>query len=124
MRKDFPYSKRYEPPAPVIEVTIFTGYGEAQIDVLIDSGADVSMLPAELLQSINARFIEKHRAVPLFGRPYTVDLYAVNMRVGGYEIHAVEVIALKGNDEPLIGRNVLNHLIVTLDGIGGITEVS
>lgn len=123
MARDFPYSRQFEPPAPVAEITV-SAVGDVTLQVLIDSGADASMLPISVLQSINARLIEKHRVIPIFGRAYTVDLYAVDIYLAGFHIPAVEVVALKGDDEPLIGRDVLNHLIVTLDGIGGVTEVS
>jgi len=123
MAKDFPYSRQFEPPAPVAEI-IVRAVGEATVQVLIDSGADASMLPITILRSINARFIEKHRVVPVLGRAYTVDLYAVNIQIAGFNIPAVEVIAVKDTGDALIGRDVLNHLIITLDGIGGVTEIS
>lgn len=78
------------------------------------------MLPISALRAVNARFIEKHRVIPVFGRAYTVDLYAVDIQLAGLRIPAIEVIALNGDDYPLIGRDVLNHLIITLDGIGSI----
>lgn len=123
MAKDFLYSKRFEPPAPVVEITVGAA-GEITLQVLIDTGSDTSMLPIAVLRAVNARFIEKHRVIPVFGRAYAVDLYAVDIHLAGFHMPAVEVVALKGDDEPLIGRNVLNHLIVTLDGIGGVTEIS
>ncbi|MEZ4863400.1 MAG: hypothetical protein R3C14_18930 [Caldilineaceae bacterium] len=123
MAKDFPYSRRFDPPAPVTEITV-SAVGEATLQVLIDTGADVSMFPISVLHSINARFIEKHRIIPVFGRAYTVDLYAVDVHLAGFHIPAIEVVALNSDNDPLIGRDVLNHLIVTLDGIGGVTEIS
>ena len=123
MPQDFPYSRQFEPPAPVVEITL-RARGEHTLLVLIDTGADASMLPIAARRAVNARFVEKHRIIPVFGRAYTVDLYAVDIYLAGFQIPAVEVVALIGNDEPLIGRDVLNHLIVTLDGIGSVTEVS
>jgi len=123
MAKDFPYSRQFEPPAPVAEITV-SAEGETTLEVVIDTGADASMLPISVLRAVSARFIDKHRVIPVFGRAYSVDLYAVNIQLAGFHIPAVEVIALNGDDDPLIGRDVLNHLIVTLDGIGSMTEVS
>lgn len=123
MAQDFPYSRHFEPPAPVVEITIGTAE-TVTLEVLIDTGADASMLPIAALRTVNARFIEKHRVIPVLGRAYTVDLYAVDIHLAGFHIPAVDVIALDGDDDPLVGRDVLNHLIVMLDGIGGITEIS
>lgn len=39
-------------------------------------------------------------------------------------IPSIQAVGIADDDEPLLGRDVLNHLIVTLDGIGGLTEVS
>lgn len=46
------------------------------------------------------------------------------MQIGTLVLPGVRAVAIDKHDEPLIGRDVLNHLIVTLDGIAGETEIS
>ena len=53
-----------------------------------------------------------------------MNVYRVNITIGGLEAPAVPAVALDDHDEPILGRDVLNQLIVTLDGIGGVTEIS
>ncbi len=37
--------------------------------------------------------------------------------------HAISAIAMPAGSEPLNGRDVLNQLVITLDGIAGVTEL-
>ena len=39
-------------------------------------------------------------------------------------VYGVEAVADRQNGEAIIGRNVLNQLVVTLNGIAGITEIT
>ena len=57
MPKDFPYSRQFEPPAPVVEITL-RARGEHTLQVLIDTGADASMLPIAALRAVNARSLK------------------------------------------------------------------
>lgn len=52
-----------------------------------------------------------------------VDLYLVVMSIGEIEI-AARGAADKNGNELIIGRNVLNQLIVTLNGLASVTEIS
>jgi hypothetical protein len=57
------------------------------------------------------------------GHRQTVNLYRVEVQIGTYKIPGIRVIGIN-NNEAIIGRDVLNHLIVTLDGIAGETAIS
>ena len=48
----------------------------------------------------------------------------VNIQIGDYQVPAVQVIGVQPGETAIIGRDVLNHLIVVLDGIGSTTEIS
>ena len=119
----FPYSRDYDPPAPFAEITV--GQKETvRITAFIDSGADATMIPLEVLLAVDALFVE-----PKFLRGITdyrriVNIYRVNITIDGLDIPAIPVVALEDYSEPILGRDVLNQLIVTLDGIGGVTEIS
>lgn len=78
MTTSFPYSYDYQPPAPVVTLTVRWRDQQLTLSALVDSGADATMLPAGVLQRIGAEYVE----------------------------------------------SLLNQLIVTLDGIGGVVEVS
>ncbi len=52
-----------------------------------------------------------------------VDIYLATLQIGENWVHSVRVIAVEGK-EAVLGRNVLNHLVITLDGLAEVTEIS
>jgi predicted aspartyl protease len=123
MAVSFPYSDVYNPPAPVVEVTI-RARGEMVAQALLDSGADATMIPFSILRTIGARFARTHLMRGVLGNAITVELYFVELQIGSYKIPGVRAIAVESTEEVLIGRDALNQLIVTLDGIAGAVEIS
>lgn len=57
------------------------------------------------------------------GHAQTVNLYLVEVQIGSYKIPGIRAVGLK-TTEAILGRDVLNQLIITLDGIAGTTEIS
>ena len=58
------------------------------------------------------------------GKSVGVELYFVEIQIGDLIIPGVKAISSRSSKEVILGRDVLNHLIVTLDGIAGTTEIS
>ena len=83
----------------------------------------MTMIPIDVLEAIKAQFIEKRQIRGVSGFSYSVDTYFVTVHIGPHTIYAIEVVALERGDETLIGRDVLNHLIVTLNGLASVVEV-
>ena len=44
--------------------------------------------------------------------------YAVSVRVGPFKHTAVEVVGNRQSNDVILGRDILNHMIVTLNGLG------
>jgi hypothetical protein len=51
-------------------------------------------------------------------------VFAATVTIGVYTLHAVELLANEKTDETIVGRDVLNQFIVTLDGSSSVVEVS
>ncbi|MDM8529104.1 aspartyl protease family protein [Anaerolineales bacterium HSG24] len=122
----FTYSSKYEPSAPVVEIMVCkTGQTDngVVLSALIDSGADATMLPITTLQTIGARYVETRQMRGVTGVALTVDLYVVMIQIGRQVIHAIRAVATQ-DDEAIIGRDVLNQLVVTLNGPAEVTEMS
>jgi predicted aspartyl protease len=123
MATSFAYNDFYFPPAPVADV-IIRANSEVMAIALLDSGADGSVIPYPLLSTIGAKFVRTHRMTGITGASTMVDLYMVQVQIGDFTLRGVKAVASRTGNEVILGRDVLNHLIITLDGIAGITEIS
>jgi hypothetical protein len=119
----FPYSSDYFPPAPVAKV-ILRAQSEISTVALLDSGADGTMIPHALLLRIGSEFARTFKMTGVTGRTERVELYFVEIQIGDLKIPGIKAVSTQFNNEVILGRDVLNHLIITLDGIAGTTEIS
>jgi len=51
-------------------------------------------------------------------------MYAVDLGIGTFTFPDTEVIANHQTDEIVVGRDVLNQLIVTLNGLASVVEIT
>lgn len=112
------YDTSVQPPAPFADVLILHPSDHEQtrhIRGKLDSGADISVIPEEVadeLQLIPAREVQTRG---YDGATRDIQSYFVALEVEGYPIPLVEVVASRRADV-LLGRDVLNHFRITLDG--------
>ena len=126
MRLSFEYDRRYSPAFPVVELQA-SGVDPTQsrtLTGLIDSGSDATQLPLSILRSIGARPVDRRWVRDLAGIRYAVAVYAVRLQIGDLALPEMEVIGREGMAEVIVGRDVLNQLIVTLNGLPYIAELS
>ena len=121
----FEYDSDYPGPAlPVVELGI-TGRAETRIiSALVDSGADATLIPANILRAGDARKIDSSWARNISGLRYRVTMYAVDLGIGSFTFPDTEVVANNHTDEIVLGRDVLNQLIVTLNGLASVVEIT
>lgn len=123
----FAYSIDYTPAMPLVELGISLSKAsqpEVTIAALGDSGSDGTMLPLTLLEKIGAKPVGQGRVRGILRYSHPVDLYLIKLYIGVHQLHAVRVIGIEDTEEPIVGRNALNHLVVTLNGLAGITEIA
>ncbi len=122
----FDYDPAYVPPAPVIEIEI-DGYHEAlgkrSLWAMIDSGADATVIPLRLLKAIGAAYKETMWMRGVSGGRRDFDLYLVAIQIGTFRIRGLHVVAAPAGNEAIIGRDVLNQIVVTLDGPAAVTTI-
>lgn len=127
MQVSFDYDTHY--PGPAFPIAVFTLISretaqEQQVTGYIDSGADGTLIPTRILRQIGARVVDEGWARTVSGQRYVVRLYAVNIKIGSHTIYGLDVVANEQTKEVIIGRDVLNQLIVTLNGLAEITEIT
>ena len=112
-------SDRFDPPAPVASVTLrhpVTGVSLSDVPLLMDSGADVTILPREA--------VEKLGIVPVANKVYELQGFDGSLQMA--EMVQLELVFLhkrfKGQflliDQPvgILGRNILNAVVLLFDG--------
>lgn len=82
------------------------------------------MIPIRYLQQLGLKPVNKRKVADLTGLSYQVEVYVVALRIGPYQHPAVEILANRQSKDVLLGRNVLNHLIVTLNGLSYMVEIT
>lgn len=122
----FEYDSAYEPAAPFVDIEV-DGYnnalGKRTLWAMVDSGADATMLPLSILEAVGATYKESMWMRGTAGGRVEVDLYLVAIQIGSNLIRGLHVIGIPNSAKAIIGRDVLNQLVVTLNGHAGMTEI-
>ncbi|MCS6909138.1 MAG: aspartyl protease family protein [Anaerolineales bacterium] len=121
-----PFDADYTPPAPMLQVQLARrGEGPRLGPALafVDTGADVTFMPRDWLDELEATEIDVVRVRGIFGESRSALLYKVDLIVEGQRLPNINVIALSSSSEIILGRNVLNRLVLLLDGPGQTTDV-
>ena len=125
----FPYDATHNPPAPTARVTfacVGAGPDATRIEaqMLVDTGADVSLIPRAIVDAINAAPTGRTMDVVSFDDHKSArPVIAASMHLGKYKINAELLLHDEGETIGIIGRNILNLLYVVLDGPTGVWSV-
>lgn len=122
----FSYSVDYDPAMPVLEVTISEPHSNEAVTyapALIDSGADGTLVPVDLLERIGAVSVASGRLTWFWQASRQVSIYIVRLQIGAYTLPRVRVAGVPAGTDLILGRNVLNQMRVTLDGPALTTEI-
>ena len=121
------YDNVYSPAIPVADIVLvnpYTGEKSSTFTAIIDSGADGSIMPSSILKFSELDEARRIRMVGVGGVSQIMNRYWVNIEIGKASVRGIMVMADKSNNEAIIGRDVLNQLVVKLDGLAQITEIS
>jgi predicted aspartyl protease len=124
---NFQYSRSYFPPAPIVDVTFISAAEQLRVGpsgALIDTGADGTIVPVGLLDEIHAPPTVEMVIRSQWGEKHNVMMYLVDVQIGDIVLPGIEVVGDEMVDEIVVGRDVLNHLSVLLDGTSETVTVS
>ena len=119
------YIKNKFPPAPILNIALSVPGEGAQTELtpaLIDTGSDFTLVPEKWLQSIDAPRSRPARVRGLWSAYHEVTLFLVDIHLDIGALPGIEVVrvmksdGLFENEEIVLGRNVLNMLILLLEG--------
>jgi hypothetical protein len=52
------------------------------------------------------------------------DVYLAVVEIGALQLPGIRILADKQHDEPVLGRDVLNNLVLTLNGPANYVEIT
>ena len=121
----FYYSNRYHPPAPILEIVIRDDDNHESVpyEVLVDSGADATVIPKSWLKGLNVTPTRSGNMTIHWGDRRPATLYGVDIRIGTIVLPAIEVVADPKSKGGILGRDALNQLRVVLNGWAEVVEV-
>lgn len=124
-RLDFPYDEKYDPAMPVVEVVLdgYAGLDSKAVMAIIDSGADGTMLPIDVLEALGALYQDTVQMRGVLGESERVDRYTVGLKLGAITLHGINSVAIPAGTESVIGRDMLNQLLLTLNGPAFTTQI-
>lgn len=118
----FDYAPDYEggSAAPIVEVRV-RAIGEPDgviVPALVDSGAEATILPLDVLLAAGVEPVGRARLRWGHGPSIAYDVYLAILEIGPHQLPGVRVLADQRFSEAVLGRDVLNQLVVTLNGPG------
>jgi hypothetical protein len=120
------YNSQVNPPAPFVLVTIRTAdriQEIADIPAQLDTAADRTVVPRVLLDQLGSHVIRQLPAAGLGGNLTLLSTFWVEIEV--HQLHPLTIEVLSHDDEQfiLVGRDILNHFRVLLDGPNRMLEI-
>ncbi|MEY2427482.1 MAG: hypothetical protein QOJ40_367 [Verrucomicrobiota bacterium] len=113
-----PFDRHFTPPAAVADVVVTHPTSSANSGVLrgkLDTGADLTVLPESLVPQLGLIPRASIWARGYDGTFSQRPVYYVRFSIEGHSLPAVRCIAADRRNV-LVGRNVLNRFVITLDG--------
>lgn len=122
----YAYNRQVEPPAPFIHVSLRcleTGKSVDNLPALIDTAADRTVIPGSLVALLALVPLEELRVAGLGNQIFSVPTYKVELAIRTLLPQKVVLIAHEEEPFILLGRDVLNHHRLLLDGPGLAFEI-
>jgi predicted aspartyl protease len=113
------YNQDVAPPAPFVHAVILRdedGAPAVEWPAQIDTGADTTVIPLAVVQALNLLPGGEVLAQGLGGTVTVLRSYLARVGLRGTKPVVIEVLAAEKEPYVLLGRDVLNHHKLVLDG--------
>jgi len=115
---EYKYSKNFTPPAPVIEISVSVPLSKDNISLtaLMDSGADITVIPERIISQLKMRRVDSTLASGFGKGVIEATVYAAILSVEGVLKPRIYRVLSWRENYILLGRDLLNQLIAVLNG--------
>lgn len=113
------YNQDITPPIPNLDIALSLSKVRETIGPLhaiVDSGADATLIPKDVLKRLGARAWGEALLRGPWGESRHIYTYVVDIHIKGDIFPGIEVVGDDLGEEVVLGRNLLNKLILLLDG--------
>lgn len=122
----YDYNSTYIPSMPTVGIYIGRSGNRPtqELQALVDSGADATIVPLSILRQIGARRGDKVWMRGITRGRDMVHLYHISIQLADFQQNVLKVVGDPEYDEVILGHDILNHLVVTLNGLASVVEIS
>jgi len=115
---EYKYSRNFNPPAPVVELSISAPLSNASTlsIALIDSGADITVIPDGTISQLKLWRVDSMPTSGFGKDVIEATVYAAILSVEGILKPKIYRVLSWNEDYALLGRDLLNQLIAVLNG--------
>jgi predicted aspartyl protease len=120
------YLTSYVPPIPALTIHLAPVGAAPQIGpltALVDTGADATLVPVKYLDEMEIPADYPAQLRDPWGSARRVQIYTVDIVIANMRLPGLEVVGDELGDEIILGRSVLNRLVLLLDGPGQQSDV-
>src|SRR5712692_8405322 len=113
------YNRQVNPPAPFVHVTIRTANASKELSeypAQIDPGADRTVIPWQVVEELGLDEIRRLPIGMVGGQILNMPTFLVQIEIRQLESLTLEVLGDKEERFTLLGRDILNHFRLLLDG--------
>ena len=114
----FPYDLSFSPPAPALEIVVShpkAAHLQTRVRAQLDPGSDITVLPESAAEAIGLQRDGDLEAEGYDGVVTRWPLSVVTLEVADVLLPPMSVVVMP-RSLAILGRDVLNHFILTLNG--------
>jgi len=113
------YNQQVTPPAPFVYVTVRSpeqAHVTGELPAQLDSAASKSVIPWNLIEDLELIELDQILIEGVGGHITSMPSFLVELEIR--QLHPVHVEVVANKDEPyvLLGRDIMNHYHIVLDG--------
>jgi hypothetical protein len=118
------YDSTFNPAMPVVEVMVQGTHASTTLTAIVDSGADATIIPLQALNQMKEVQGGWIRVKGLDGISRRIPFFMVELSLGALPVGTIRVGGDKTVQQMILGRDVLNYFVVTLNGLANVVEIS